>query len=334
MKIILTESQYNKLLADSKKKVIITESQYNKLLTEIYMTENINEIKKNNSIVINKENDDKLFFKVVDSSGGNLLMVNTNKGSALTGSYFYIKSNGLNKGNLTYKFAYKKNVGTLTDIDAAEIENWKEATLKNIKYFSVFSDAKNKNLLFTIDVMTGKKETLYEPGEVKAGIKGSEAMQKSIVDKPNDFLGLLGKQNKGTLRSKEILDKWGQLDYSYGDDDETTADGATDNKTKAKTKNKVVEFKIDKTTKIIDQGEYDKFINVLKNKTTGKGNLKNYKPKVIDNTINGFYFKLILVNKIPNPNNKYETFKATVNTGKKGSLKVIAEVVVEINYNI
>jgi len=50
MKIILTESQYNKLLEDSKKKVVITESQYNKLLTEIYMTENINEIKKKNRL--------------------------------------------------------------------------------------------------------------------------------------------------------------------------------------------------------------------------------------------------------------------------------------------
>lgn len=330
MKIILTESQYNKLLADSKKKVIITESQYKKLLTEIYMTENINEIKKNNSIIINKQNNDKLFFEVIDSSDGDLLMVNTNKGSALAGSYYYIKSNGLSNGDLTYKFAYKKNVGVLTTIDPVLMDTWKESTLKDILYFYVFKDNSNKDLLFAIDVITGEKRMIdakeFQKGEIGKNIKSSDVVKQSIYKKPNNILALFGKKAKGTLRSKEILDKWGQLNYSY---DDITSDNP-DNQGQTRT----VEFKINSVTKIINQNEYDKFINVLVNKTSGKGKYKNYKPPVIDNTINGFYFKLMLLNKIQNPNSPLDTFRATVNTGQKGSLEVIAEITVEVNYNI
>jgi hypothetical protein len=326
MKIILTESQYNKLLDDSKKKVVITESQYNKLLTEIYMTENINEIKKNNSIVINKENDDKLFFEVIDSENGGLLMVNTNKGSALTGSYFYITSDDLSNGDLTYKFAYKKSVGVLTKIDITQIDTWKEATLKNIKYFGVFRDNTNTDLLFTINAETGKKETLnpkIKKGDVSKSIKASDRIKKAIIDKPNDFLSLLGVQNKGTLRSKEILDKWGQGVNTY------------DNYSSSKSSKEgnVVEFKIIKENKINDQNEYDKFIKLLNNNIS-KGRLKKYKFPTIDFIKNGFYFKLILAQKINNPNSINDIFKAKVYTGPKGSLKVIAEVELEITkYN-
>lgn len=328
MKIILTESQYNKLLADSKKKVIITESQYKKLLTEIYMTENINEIKKNNSIVINKENDDKLFFEVIDSANGGLLMVNTNKGSALTGSYFYVTSDSLKGGDLTYKFAYKKNVGVLTNIDTNQIDTWKESTLKNIRYFYIFKDNSNKDLLFSIDVETGKKKMLdakeFEKGEVEKNIKGSEIMNTAVIDRPNKFLGLLGRQNKGTLRSKELLDKWGQGVNAYDD---------YYSNSKSTKEDIAVEFKIIKENKINDQNEYNKLIKLLNNKI-GKGRLNEYKFPTIDFIKDGFYFKLKLIQKINNPNSINDIFKTEIYTGPNSSI-FIAEVQLEITkYNI
>ena len=64
MRLILKESQYDRIFNNKKRKLIITESQYNKLLFESVLTDNLGELEVSDAIEVVRGKD-RMFFKVV-----------------------------------------------------------------------------------------------------------------------------------------------------------------------------------------------------------------------------------------------------------------------------
>ena len=233
MKLILTESQYNKLLDTiiPNKKLTITESQYNRLILEA-----------NSQIVFNKIKDGQAFkittggkefkFEVISSNDAQLLVKNTNDGR-YTNVYFFIDYNAIKNNQLTTKIS-KAKAGPYSKISPdliKDTETWKVFTFKSVTSFEVFNDKTFSEVILNIDTNTGQEiektndEDNEGPMDINLGrefkddlIKGME-INKSYLLKFYDesTLKFFVKEKEGsvlTINFKTISEK---KDMSYND---------------------------------------------------------------------------------------------------------------------
>jgi len=101
-KLVITESQYNKLFNKNKTKLVITESQYNRLLVESNISKSIKDINDGDAIKLVNTKGDELFFKVIGVLDNALMLVNCNKNSVYINTFFRINSSDIQGGNVSY----------------------------------------------------------------------------------------------------------------------------------------------------------------------------------------------------------------------------------------
>lgn len=169
MKLIISESQYNKLINNksSNKKLIITESQYKSLLFEVKFGSNFNNISKDNGVKIDDVNGNKFKFKVVDVIGGQLLLQNTvdKRYIFLTISDFNYKQDTI---EITYKTADFNSVGDLPSLSSNLVKtinsSWaagkNEIKLNGFKVYNNYTNFSNSNI---------KKVVTNEPAGTEDG---------------------------------------------------------------------------------------------------------------------------------------------------------------------
>ena len=169
-KLVIDESQYNRLFNKTKTKLVITESQFNSLMSEANVEKSLKNVKTGDLLQIAKENGNVYHFKVVDSvMGGSIYMVSTDNGT-LKG--FYILINGatsFQNKELQYQF---KKIDEIEDESKIykESPSWKFSTIKGISKFEVFNS--NQSPKFDIDIKTGEPK---KPEEKKEKFKGNES---------------------------------------------------------------------------------------------------------------------------------------------------------------
>jgi hypothetical protein len=127
MKLVITESQYNRIFNKKKSKLIITESQYNRLLLEANMQNSINQVKEGDAIKLIDKKGSELYFKVIDSISGQLLMINCNDG-VYKNSFFHVTSADIQGGNVTYRGKHKKylNIEALSKESGGKFNTFKD----------------------------------------------------------------------------------------------------------------------------------------------------------------------------------------------------------------
>ena len=142
MKLVITESQYDRVFNKTKTKLVITEAQYNKLLLESNMTNTISKITDGDAIKLIDKSGNELFFKVLDAFSGHILMVNCNDG-VMKNNFYFMTSNSLNKNNLQLQFRHLKNIKDSSTVKGimADRKDWANTTFKEIKSFKVFEGA-------------------------------------------------------------------------------------------------------------------------------------------------------------------------------------------------
>ena len=165
-KIIINETQYNRLFNKPKKqKVIITESQLN-LIVEANMTNTIQKIESGDVFTLVDKKRNELNFKVVLAFSGLLLMINCNEG-VYKNMYFLISTNSLNNSQIGYRYIHESKLedkSSLEKIVKTSVD-WSKSTWKNIDSIQVFEgDSQditcnlNEKLppKFNVDVNTGE----------------------------------------------------------------------------------------------------------------------------------------------------------------------------------
>ena len=230
MKLILTESQYNKLLDTiiPNKKLTITESQYNRLIVEAYSQDVFSEIKPGQAFKIKASGKD-FKFEIIDSKNGQLLVKSLDD---TTDIYFFIDYNGLINNNLiTYKS--KENAGPYSRIDGnldkERLKSWSKYTIKNVSSFEVFETKLFNNSLFSINTEDGQKikdEVDDEgPMDINLGrefkdnlIKGMEINKSYLLKFYDDStLKFFVTEKKGSILTINFKTKSNKKDMSYDD---------------------------------------------------------------------------------------------------------------------
>ena len=127
MKLVITESQYNRIFNKKKAKLVITEGQYNRLLLEAKMGDSINQVNDGDAIKLIDKKGTELYFKVIDSIGGQLLMINCNDG-VYKNSFFHVTSADIQGGNVTYRGKHKKylNIEALSKESGGKFKTFKD----------------------------------------------------------------------------------------------------------------------------------------------------------------------------------------------------------------
>lgn len=169
MKIILSESQYNRLFNNKKRKLVITENQYKKLLIETVEFD-FNKIRVGNIIKITKNNDD-LHFRVISKDYNYIIMINCNDG-VYKNAYFFVDKNSFSNGSLRYKSGQSKDIDEKTP-NQSLIKNGRDGVFKNITNLEIYDDGQttgcnlsnNAKKLFTLDVDTGNFEEPNKEGK-------------------------------------------------------------------------------------------------------------------------------------------------------------------------
>lgn len=273
MKLILTESQYNKLLDTiiPNKKLTITESQYNRLIVESNSQDVFSEIKPGQAFKIKASGKD-FKFEIIDSKNGQLLVKSLDD---TTDIYFFIDYNGLINNNLiTYKS--KENAGPYSRIDGnldkERLKSWSKYTIKNVSSFEVFETKLFNNSLFSINTEDGQKikDEADDEGSMDINlnrefkdnlIKGMEINKSYLLKFYDDStLKFFVTEKKGSILTINFKTKSNKKDMSYNDVDSKEF------------KNKEVWFR-----------EQDKLIGELKNelqKTTDVNTQKEIQTKL------------------------------------------------------
>ena len=166
MKLILTESQYNRIFNNKKRKLVITESQYRILLNEA-SSNMLLSIEKGETLQLVDKSDNKLHFKVIIKSGNEIIMINCNDG-VYKNAYFYINANSLKGSDLSYQIAQNDKIpeGKNPWETIGDKNIWRNSTFKDIKGFDVFKGG-SEGLSCNLDKSAKKKFSLdIETGEV------------------------------------------------------------------------------------------------------------------------------------------------------------------------
>tara|TARA_B100000927_G_scaffold258117_1_gene226380 strand:+ start:1078 stop:2610 length:1533 start_codon:yes stop_codon:yes gene_type:complete len=210
MKLVITESQYNRVFNKIKTKLVITESQYNKILLESNMTKTISKIEEGDAIKLIDKSNNELFFKVLEAFSGKIIMINCNDG-VMKNNFYYMGSDSLINNSLKVKFRHLKNIKDSSNLEGikSEIDSWAKSTFKNIKSFEVFEGA-GKDLNCNLGSKLKPKFNVNpETGVIEDPDSGNEPDNEEegrIEDYKNDFLSEVGKSNRGESYNMEFKD--------------------------------------------------------------------------------------------------------------------------------
>jgi len=151
MKLVLSESQYNRIFNNKKRKMVVTESQYNRLLNESDLSNNFSKIKKFDIIKIDMDDSrhSTLHFRVMYINSNEIIMINCNNG-VYKNAYFYINKSGYSGDSLKYKIAQDKAIDIEVSDGKVSKKNlidtlgnsklWRSSTFNNITNVDVYVD--------------------------------------------------------------------------------------------------------------------------------------------------------------------------------------------------
>lgn len=282
MKLVINESQYNRVFNKPKTKLVITESQYNRLILEQKMSDAIRKIKAGDAIMVTTLGGSELHFKVIDAFSGQILMINCNNGVHKNEFWFLTASSLQGDGKLSADIEQHKNIKDTSSIKSikSDVKNWKQKNNK-IKDFKVFEGAgtdlncnldSNLKAKFNVNVDTGAIE---EPGQ--DNIDNSEPTEEDTrTDAVNDLLNTIreskldntylfefkgGGQLNLIVTSKDSSSVSWEIDSAYGSEEADRYKELVGNQIEFKLdpKNidlKVKEVKDDKTGKVIFKPDY------------------------------------------------------------------------------
>jgi hypothetical protein len=181
MKLVISETQYNRIFSKQKTKLVVTETQYERLLLENALNNTINQTKSGDIIKLTDKSGNILTFEVIDAFSGQVLMVNKDAG-VYKNNFFFITSSDLSDGNLNFRYIHKKNVSDQSSIGSIKknIKDWKSSTFKNIKSFEV----EGNNGVININPDTGN---LKEPEDNEQSEEG-DITEESLTDELKDNL--------------------------------------------------------------------------------------------------------------------------------------------------
>lgn len=272
MKIILSESQYNRLFNNKKRKLIITENQYKKLLFEANLHSQFSKIKLYDIIKLNQKQQNgqsiSLHFRVkdIDPSKG-LIMVNCNNG-IYKNAYFHITKDGYDTKSkeLKYRSAQEKKITDKIGENGSPWETiddtsvWRQSTFKNITRISIYDDGGKEdcNLSNTAEkrfIIGSVEDVEFSDKEIKDLMNDDENIKNLIQTKPGQWLEFLGlARKKGVIPSIEIFNKWGANPNNLGSLSNFKKD-----------KNIKVQFIGDVTDKGTDTPKLTEIVNGIKN---------------------------------------------------------------------
>lgn len=191
-KLIINESQYNRLFG-KRTKLVITESQYNKLLAEENMANSIKKISNGDVLQIVDGKGEKLHFRVIDAYAGQIIMINCNDG-VFKNSYFFFTSADFSSSALKFKKEHKKRIDPNTSL-IKQVKDWKASSFKNLQAIEVYegdgNDCNlnpNAELKFTINAETGEPISKEEPKkeEPKKDVEGTDELIDEILGQKLD----------------------------------------------------------------------------------------------------------------------------------------------------
>lgn len=181
MKLVISESQYNRIFNKKKTKIIVTESQYQKLLIENNMNKVIQNTQTGDIIKLTDKSGNELTFEVIDAFSGHILMVNKDEG-VFKNAYFAFTSTGLKDGNLEYRFLQKKDVKDIDDVKNHILKDGKKSTFKNMQSFEIFeSDGTTPRM--ELNINTGAPEPAKADDEDEnVDINPEESLLEELKD--------------------------------------------------------------------------------------------------------------------------------------------------------
>jgi hypothetical protein len=224
MKLVLSESQYNRIFNNKKRKIVVTESQYNRLLNESDLSDGFTKIKKFDIIKIDMDDSrySTLHFRVMYINSNEIIMINCNDG-VYKNAYFYINKSGYSGDSLKYKIAQDKNIDIEVSDGEVSKKNlldtlkdgkiWKNSTFNNITNIDIYVDgeqdcnlsdnAKKKLTIVDDGSKDDSKDDSKEDGGDNDGLKEVIELFKDVKPK-NEYKITIGnyiandKRNKGT----------------------------------------------------------------------------------------------------------------------------------------
>lgn len=280
MKVRLTESQYDKLLkvVNPNKKLIITETQYKRLILEANSQVVFNKIQGGQAIKIKSSNKD-YEFEIIGSEDARLLVKNLNDGRYVN-VYFFIDFNGINNNQLITKIS-KAKAGPYSRITPELIkdtEAWKVFTFKSLTSFQVFKDKTFSEEIFNINTKTGE-EVKGVDDEDNTDVDYAQEIKDNLIKNvvPNNSyqvtfyddstLKFFVSEKKGSVINIKFKTKSEKVDMSYSDVNDKNAQNTElwfkeqdkyINQLKFKLKSSGTQEEKDKVQKLIDKAEEEK----------------------------------------------------------------------------
>tara|TARA_Y100000389_G_C17448522_1_gene513153 strand:+ start:529 stop:2073 length:1545 start_codon:yes stop_codon:yes gene_type:complete len=227
MKLVLSESQYNRIFNNKKRKIVVTESQYNRLLNESDLSDGFTKIKKFDIIKIEMEGseDSTLHFRVMYINSNEIIMINCNNG-VYKNAYFYINKSGYSGDSLKYRIAQDKNIDIEVSDGKVSEKNlldtlgdnkiWRDSTFNNISSIDIYVDgeqdcnlsdkAKKKLTIVDDGSKDDSKDDSKEDGGDNDGLKEVIELFKDVKPK-NNYKITIGnyiandKRNKGSNKA-------------------------------------------------------------------------------------------------------------------------------------
>lgn len=282
MKLVITESQYNRFFNKPKNKLIITESQYNKLVLEQNISNAIKKINAGDAVTVTLLSGSELSFKIIDAFSGQILMVNCNNGVHKNEFWFLTTSSLQGDGKLSADIEQYKNIKDTNSLKGIklDIKNWKQKNYK-IKDFKVFEGAGTDLDCNLSSSLKPKFDVNVDTGEIEEpkndNIDNSEPTEEDIrTDAVNDLLNTIresklddtyvfefkgGGQLNLVVTSKDSSSVSWEIDSAYGSEEADRYKELVGNEIEFKLdpKNidlKVKEVKDDKTGKVIFKPDY------------------------------------------------------------------------------
>jgi len=170
MKLVLSESQYNRIFNNKKRKMVVTESQYNRLLNESDLSNNFSKIKKFDIIKIDMgdSRNSTLHFRVMYINSNEIIMINCNNG-VYKNAYFYINKSGYSGDSLKYKIAQDKAI----DIEVSDGKVSKKNLIDTLGNSKLWRSSAFNNIT-NVDV--------YVDGEQDCNLSDNAKKKLSVVD--------------------------------------------------------------------------------------------------------------------------------------------------------
>ena len=203
MKLILNESQYNRIFNNKKRKIVVTESQYDRLLNESTASF-MSKLKVGSLLKVDREsggNKEVLTFRVISKDYNYIVMINCDNG-VYKNAYFLLDGNPLSGKSLAYKSVQDKNINKDNPLD--DLKKGRTSVWNNVEKISGYDDGQKTGCN-----LSDKAKNLFSLNVDTLTYDDSGNNPKD--DKPKDDKPKDDKSNED-----EILEKFRELKKDYG----------------------------------------------------------------------------------------------------------------------